>query len=498
MKNKIERDIKLTHDCAGEFTLPDYLPAIGKMLIAECSVAPDDVYLRENGSGGVTAELGGDVIFRVVWAAEGSEDIPKGTPAAATFSCDYDTAAVLGAVSVPRCNVTTTPEGVFCRVTGPRKLSLRARLSSRVVALTGCEREIPAACRADGVEVLAENTAAAGFVTGSARDLFASFELPSSGGLFCRAAVNVTSCTLSSPTECRVDGDVMLTCYNAADGGIMPSVAMVPFSETVALDTNVGVAADAVVGCRAFGTVTSEEMRSEGDGGTAEIMYDLFVHVLTVNGEDEIRDAYSCRGNSVCTYESVEYLSPLAAVMGSVTVNERTETSATGKVEIMSAAATVDEAVTERGKLRLTGKLTGAALVNRDGEYETAPWSVPWWYETALPASTAADADKTEVWGEAKVLSTTGRADGALFVTAELAVSATAVEPKRTTVVSELAVSDGGAAYCGAGKGGIRVYYPLADEGVWDVAKRFRVPKDSVDVPENVDEGGKLRRVVVI
>ena len=45
-KIKLEREMKISHDCGGEFTLPDYEPAIGRMLSAECEPAPEGVYLN--------------------------------------------------------------------------------------------------------------------------------------------------------------------------------------------------------------------------------------------------------------------------------------------------------------------------------------------------------------------------------------------------------------------------------------------------------------------
>ncbi len=495
-KYKIEREMKLTHDCVGEYTVPDYLPPVGKLLAVECDVIPDDVYIKE-GTSGLAADLCGAAVFRAYWVSEGEEG---NEPSSATFRCDYETSAVLGNLSSPVCRVTTVPEGVFCRVTGPRKLSVRARLQSRLTAAVPETGATPEAVASEGVEQKLEGITAALEIFGTARDLFVTAHLPEGGApVACRAAVGPVAASLSSPTECRLDGEITVLCRYGADGGFRDRTVTVPFSETVPLDTPSGITSEALVGCSARGVVTSTEIRSDNDGdaigATLEIMYDLFAEALLRREGDVVRDAYSCEGVSSCEYKTVEYLSPVAALSASVTVNETADLHRMGKVELITGSATVESAAVKAGRLRVSGSLSGVATLLTDGEYETVPYSVPWKYDVSLPSGVkVADPSALVFSGEATHLTLSGRADSGLHVTSEVALSVTVTEKRSVTEVASLAVLPAAERRLPC----ITVYYPSADEEPWDVAKRFRVPEKQVATAENVDENGALRRVVVI
>lgn len=495
-KYKIEREMKLTHDCVGEYTVPDYLPPVGKLLAVECDVIPDDVYIKE-GTSGLAADLCGDIVFRAYWVSEGVEG---NEPSSATFRCDYETSAALGNLCSPVCRVTTVPEGVFCRVTGPRKLSVRARLQSCLTATVPEKEATPEAVASEGVEQKLEGITAALGIFGTARDLFATANLPEGGSpIAYRAAVGPVSAVLSSPTECRLDGEITVLCRYGADGGFCDRTFSVPFSETVPLDTPFGITTDELVGCSARGVVTSAEKRSHGDdgamGATLEIMYDLFAEALLKREGDVVRDAYSCEGASSCEYKTVEYLSPVAALSASVTVNESADLHRTGKVELITGSATVENVTVKAGRLRVSGSLSGVATLLADGEYETEPYSVPWKYDASLSSGVKVTDPSALVFsGEATQLTLSGRADSGLHVTSEVAISVTVAEKRSVTEVASLAVSPAAERMPSC----ITVYYTSADEEPWDVAKRFRVPEKQVATAENVDENGVLRRVVVI
>lgn len=489
---KTERDIRLTHDCVGEFTVPDYLPEIEKLLSAECAVAPDGIYLKHGGSAGITAEQSGEVSFGVIWQGGESE-----SPTGAVFRCDYDNTAALGAFpaeSTPRCRAVTSVESVFCRVTGPRKLSLRARLSSRIVAAAETDLTPPSECASDSVETLTEEITSAVSVLGSSRDLYASVDIAAHGApLYCRGGVRVDSCSPSSPSECRLTGEILLTCFFAADGAVLSESASVPFDETVAIDLPSDMTFDSAAFCRGFGTVTSVSLREGETSAVADVTYDLFAEVLFSSAGDAVRDAYSTSAPSSAEYRELDYSAVLACASSPLSVNERTAISRAGRVELVTGNAAVESVRAEKGKLRLSGSLTGTALIKTDGERENVPYTVPWSCELPL-AKDAAACENPDYVADVSVLSVSGRADGELSVSAELFVSVTATAPKRVSVLGALSVN----ASQSAPDHAIHVCYPTVGEGVWEIAKRFRVPVAEVATSENTDENGAPKRVVVI
>lgn len=489
---KIERDIRLTHDCVGEFTIPDYLPEVEKLLSAECSVASDGLYLKSSGTSGITAEESGEVAFEVVWQGGNDTD-----PTGAVFRCDYDNAAALGNFaksSPPHCHAVTTVESVFCRVTAPRKLSLRARLSSRIVVASETPVTPPKECMSESVEVLAEEISSAVSVSGASRDLYSSVEFPPvASPLYCRGGIRVDTCSPSSPSECRLTGEIILTCFFVENKLIRTESTSIPFDEAVALDLPDDVTFEFADCCRGFGNVTSVTIRDGDSGAVADVTYDLFAEVLFSVSGKAILDAFSTVSPSEAEYDELCYSTVIAAASASVSVNEASAVSRAGRAEILTGSAAVETVKAERGKLLIAGSLTGTALIYADGERENVPYSVPWSCE--VPASgDCADCSACDYIANVSVLSVSGRADGELTVSAELFVSVSATAPKRLPVLSALNISESAIAaeHC------IHVCYPSASETTWDLAKRFRVPVSKVASRSNTDENGAPRRVIVI
>lgn len=485
-KIKLEREMKITHDCGGEFTLPDYVPAIGRMLSAECDPAPEGVYLKETEGRGVEAELGGIATFRILYIPEEGGGIYG-----VTIPCDYDTNVIIGPVSGSViCRASTSPENVFCRVTAPRKLQLRCRLGSRITVLTSSEAESSENFD-DNMEVKRGGVLAMSVSAGASRDLLCASELEGlpegASPVICRAVINVTECKPISAGEYRCRGDITVECLYTNDGDAGTLRDRIGFDEIVTVD---GDAPDETAPVRAFGTVNSAELHTDDSGSRVEVVYGLEIEAVTPLTADVVYDAYSCTAPVAAEYEDIEYLSPAVCMTGNVSVNERVPKNVSGRVCSVSARADMNGVSVEHGRIRVAGDLRGNALVLSAGEYDVIPWSVPWSYE--LPAS-AVDGELA-VWGSVSVAALTSRADGELSVDAELSVSVTAAATKREHVLAS--VKTAGEPY--PTRGGFTVYYPSRSETVWDIAKRFHVPTAAVAADSNVTADGSPAGVVVI
>ena len=487
-KIKLEREMKITHDCGGEFTLPDYVPAIGRMLSAECDPAPEGVYLKESEGRGTEAELGGIAVFRILYIPEEGGGIHG-----VTVPCDYDTNVIIGSVSGPViCRAVTSAENVFCRVTAPRKLQLRCRLGSKITVLTSSDDDADGSIQ-DGMEIRRGGIEAMSLSGGASRDLLCASELEGlpegAVTLFCRASVNVTECKPADAGEYRCRGEILIECLYTRDGELSTLRDRISFDETVALD---GDLPDETVPVRAVGSVTSAELHTDDSGSRVEVVYALELEAVTPFTADVIYDAYSCAFPVAADYEDIEYLSPAACMTGNVSVNERTPKNVSGRVCSVTARADINGAAAEHGRVRVTGELHGGALVCSDGEYDVVPWSVPWSYE--LPASSVEDGAGIAVWGSANVISVSARADGELAVDAELSVSVTAAASKREHALSS--VKQNGDPF--PARGGFTVYYPSRTETVWDIAKYFHVPTAAVAADGNISSDGSPAGVVLI
>ena len=488
-KIKLEREMKITHDCGGAFTLPDYVPAIGRMLSAECTPAPEGVYLKEAEGRGIQAELGGIATFRILYVPEESE---TGGIYGVTVPCDYDTAVMIGAASGPVvCRTSTTPENVICRVTAPRKLQLRCRLGTKITVAAETEPDSPEDITA-GMEVKRGDAMAMAVWSAEARDLLCALDLSGlpegAAPVSCSASVNVTECKPASQGEYRCRGDVIVHCIYHAGETVGTYHDRVPFDELVMFD---GDAPGEGASARAFGRIDSAELHHDDSGSHVEVIYDLGVEAAATVPTCIIYDAYSCTSPCAVGYDDIEYLSPLCCVTGNVSVNERVPKNVTGRVCAVTAHAVMMDANSDRGRLRLSGELRGNVLISTDGELDVIPFSVPWSYE--LPVSSDCGGAPA-VWGDVSVISAAARIDGELAIDAELSVSVTAAETRRERVVSS-AVAEGEAF---PARDGFTVYYPSQGETVWDIAKHFHVPTAAVACDGNVTADGAPAAVVVV
>ena len=110
-------------ECTGEFTLPDYLPEIRKIIRIDGKAIPSGKFLSSS-----KAEFAGIVAYTIIYSCA------EGELASCSLSCDYEFSCNipsndLGDLSII---VDTELDNTVCRLSGPRKLSLRSSIKNKV------------------------------------------------------------------------------------------------------------------------------------------------------------------------------------------------------------------------------------------------------------------------------------------------------------------------------------------------------------------------------
>ena len=108
---------------AGDFTLPDYMPEIGKMLTCTPRLIPSGKYI-----GSDRAEFSGSVVYSLMYTGD------DGLPFCTTLSGEYEYSVHLGeAADSARIEIYEEPvvESVSVRASGPRKIRVRTRIRAR-------------------------------------------------------------------------------------------------------------------------------------------------------------------------------------------------------------------------------------------------------------------------------------------------------------------------------------------------------------------------------
>lgn len=123
-----ERSLGGTYACetGGEYTLPDYMPEVRRVLRVDCDAAPTGQYETQD-----KTEVGGEVRYTLLYL-DG-----EGALSSASFDGTYECAIPGGEGS--RMLALPTVENVSCRPGGPRRLTMRAGISFRPI---GCVTEV--------------------------------------------------------------------------------------------------------------------------------------------------------------------------------------------------------------------------------------------------------------------------------------------------------------------------------------------------------------------
>ena len=121
---EVERSLGGTYSCeaGGEYTLPDYMPEVRRILRVDCDAAMTGQYDRQD-----KTEIGGEVRYYLIYL-DG-----EGTLASASFDGTFD-CSVPGGEGV-RMQVNPTVENVSCRLGGPRRVSMKANIGLRPIAV---------------------------------------------------------------------------------------------------------------------------------------------------------------------------------------------------------------------------------------------------------------------------------------------------------------------------------------------------------------------------
>lgn len=364
--NEIQReicpDIPVT-EAGCDYTLPDYLPEIRRVLSVRAEVLPAAHY---EGEGGV--EAGGTVMHTLLYAD--GEGRLSALPLHADYAFSVGGDAQAGSSSV----IDTSAEGTVCRLGGPRKVSLRTRLSSRAHLFLSEDaspeiRGMGSDSDLDSIERLYERIECARI--SSAR----SFEIALSGTFPLDTAGENTRAVYSGGgvlvNECRAEQDAVATRGEVwvrvlcVDGDGTPYVLRekIPFTCRIEL---AGVREGD--GCVAHGRILSTDLSvAIGEGEehgyvTADLCIELDACAIGRQISSPTTALYSTAYDMTCHYRDLTYHRPLGIAMGHYTV---TGTRARSECDAEDAHAAVDAhgrvemgAITvEHGRAVLSGRV---------------------------------------------------------------------------------------------------------------------------------------------
>ena len=473
-------------DSVGDYVLADYQPEIRKILFVESDLVPSGRY-----ESGGEMEAGGTVKHRLVYLD--GED----TPSSVELTSDYDYTASAGK-EVRRAFASERIASVSCRLTGPRKLSIKTKVG--VVPHLISEKCLPLPSEKSRTELLFREAAAMqSFVSECEETLTGEARLdgyPKEDLHLLSASATVAIRDLKRVAGgMSASGDLLYKLLFSVEGGA-------PFSLTGSLPIDCAVEGEMPEGVSvtAAGYVTSFECNVEESGEGGAVCSFSASLLLSLAGRKNaplsvVSDAYIPEYECECEEKKETVSTLIFAGNRSFPLSERLSAFEAEWEDGMTALHTVATPLSyttenKNGMLTVNGECrvrTVALKTTDEGKVLLSP------VETAIPFSLPLvriprDEVKTEL--SLRTFSPDIKVEnGEIFFRCEMLVSATVSEERSLSAVTECTpVGDKEDKAVSL----LRIYYPSAEDTLWSVAKDYRVPVHAVADANRLSEEAKL------
>lgn len=495
-------------EVVSELSLPDYQPEIRRLLDTRVNILSEGEFLSGTG-----AEMRSELVFRILYLGSDGELYSATLTDNRITSVPFEfTAESAGAGDLTVVHLCTC-ESVSARVLGPRRLSIRTRISEHTLALSPAFYT-PTVSGGESREsgTLQNRTrrvhvSRVGRVRSDVQTLTEHIptdtDADSTRIIGTQAEPLVSECSALGG-KIGVRGEVMLRILYCNDGESehpITSARRLPFAISVDCDHPVGAECGASANIRDIRVSTAE------DGISAEV--DIDACLLTQESVEStyICDAYSTERHSEVGTRSVRISLPVLCANGNLTQNEARPLADIGMPQDaviidVSAHATVGGAERVGGRLTLEGDCV-YRIIYRDGEeYGVCELTLPYRYSCDCgDTEELSGGDDLRLLAEVRPISPRVRSDGERIIAdCELAFCILAQESAEIELADSIALGEKRERTVGE----TLLYYPTQGEGLWDIARRYGVEvgelaeKNSISEPAAEDCEIRDRHFLII
>lgn len=474
-----------------EFSLPDYQAEVSRIVCVRPQFLLENKFIRDTGSG-VFLEWGGTVTYSVIYVSSDGE-----------LSCVALSSAYEGKIpfsEMPElCKLLVRCDSTSCRVSAPRRLTVKTKLRNRVSAFKELKIESKITPISTANEIFLERNEktieAAEMKEISLKDVKMSETLNTVEGtvkpLWCDASISLSDVKVESGYV-KAIGEATVKCLVLSETGEDVFEKRMKLSEEIeASGAENGDFASVTPVCCAL------SLSSEEKDGETRLYFDLTCELngeVIRNGEKTVLiDAYSTRNVSNATYKEVEYYRAVKAGNVSFTVCEEKKRS--GR-ENERTVCVISDTVWEKTEVKGTkayhlGKLNvNVIMKNEDAieneKYSLEAYELPIKYEEELGRSIKNPLSICEfsVGGI-----TVKQENERTLITAEVYASCEIFEKNTQDVLSELNVKTD--EEIKKERASVRVCFPHEGETLWNVAKRYNAPLSKLAEQNELDKNAK-------
>ncbi len=463
-------DKTVTTELSTDFTLPDYQPEIKRLLRVRTTVSPAEKYI---GMG--SAEFSGTVDYAILYAGNDGALYCANQSGEYRFTCPIEASTDFDLSEGLTCDVETVAETAMGRVAGPRRMSVKCRLRSRVRLLgTRLLEERASGVAEASIERLRGSCVCAQAFVGTGDVLELGDEIlcdTESDGLrvICgEGQVFVSEASAGSGcVNCR--GEVALKLLTCREGeGAVPTLQnrRIPFAASVPVD-----GAEINCDCMAHGVCSDLRITVEEGRILCEVGVRLHAKACRNVAVDYTKDLYSTAAAGENAYETLRVPYLLKCTGGNFSLNTTLSMEEAGirqgqSVVDVTLLPTSLAAECVNGKYTVSGKCRCQAILCGDGEYGAQEFEVPFRYECEGSEEAPSDYDL-----DLQAISCRARMDGErIAIDAEMAVSIGARAFHEISAFREASFAEAAPRSCAA----YTVCYPSREDTLWSVAKRYR------------------------
>ncbi len=480
-------------DLSDDYTLPDYMPAIGRVISCTASVALPSMYL-----GGGNLEFAGGVRYRLhyesaedssLWCAELPSEYDILIPADRTSDLPADPAEISGISDAEAENVTA-------RITAPRRLTIksRIRLNSMLCRRSQFETAFRGAVGdTDALRCLEEEATCSMIASGSSAPIVCKDRITlSEAGLYDGSGFRIISSrgniminrleTSDSTLDCRGDICVSMLIVSDDDGGRPRRIIRkLPFSCEIALNND----ASGNLGIRAYGVCPSVSASADEEGISIEATALISAESASTAHLRYLKDIYSKSADSETALTSLTLYSPLACFNGNATVSASASLSELGLATGMRSVdcysrilPNIQSEISDGGKLTVSGKMKISVLADNGTELTPAEFDSDFKYTADLHGLSAISPRINVI---ASIADAKCRIDGDKVESdCEICLAMLIEDRREIMTVSEVNLTAPSTER--HLNSNIIVCYPSKGETLWDIAKKYRT--DALELAE--------------
>lgn len=469
-------DTVVTHDVNEEFSLPDYVPEIRKLLYTKAGVLPESKYIGDDGTNS-KLEFGGTVTYLLIY----TDDDGNLCSLPLTSSYDAETTLMRHPTTV---FIDTLVDSVNSRVNAPRKITIKTRLKSKIQGweLSKETEKIENKSTADElfIERNAKSIKSVSVKPISLGSVKFSDKLDMQGAenprpIWCDANATVSDVRVQN-NSVSVRGEVKIKCICEKNGEMMALTKTVPIAEEIEAE-GVTFGDMARVCARCVSLAISNEQNDEAGQLFFDLTCEFEGEVLRNTDQLLTVDCYSTKYETEEKYKTVETYMGVKAQNSSFTISEgikRKNKEMTKIIDIMWDPV-LEKTEFKSGRAIINGKLNVAIIgegekkENEGPEYLFENYEVPFKYAFDTGAL-----QNPIVKCDILMSEPSGRIEGdKIQVNGEIYLAISVLDKNRTEALDVSVLKKDKEIKKNAGC--VRVYFPKEGDTLWEIAKKYHI-----------------------